>query len=37
MLREYIGVYQLVDYLIWDEEAAGSSPATYTNILKIKV
>lgn len=26
-----IGVYQLVDFGIWDAEAAGSSPVTYTS------
>ena len=29
----YIGVYQLVDFGIWDAEAAGSSPVTYTYLL----
>ena len=27
-----IGVYQLVDYLIWDQVAAGAGPVTYTKL-----
>ncbi len=29
-----MGVYQLVDFLFWEQEGAGSSPVTHTNILK---
>ena len=32
---KYLGVYQLVDFLIWDQEAAGSSPVTQTNYFII--